>query len=109
MKILYPSWLPIGGITLCQSLILINAKYKDDIALLRHEQTHVYQMQRVGTLTFWWCYLTCKAFRMACEVEAYRVQIVNGSSLDGCALNLTRMYALGITLDDAMNALEKKA
>jgi len=109
MKILYPSWLPIGGITLCQSLILINAKHKNDIALQRHEQTHVDQMQRVGTLTFWWRYLTCKAVRMACEVEAYRVQIVNGASLEGCALNLARMYALGLTLDEAMNALEKKA
>jgi len=109
MKILYPSWLPVGGITLCQSLILINAKYKDDTPLLRHEQTHVAQMQRVGTLTFWWRYLTCKAFRMQAEVEAYRVQIVNGASLEGCALNLARMYNLGITRDEAMNALEKKA
>lgn len=109
MKTLYPTWLPVGGITLCQSLILINAKYKDDIALLRHEQTHVIQMQRDGTLTFWWRYLTSKAYRMAAEVEAYRVQVVNGARPQSCALNLASMYLLGITLDDALRALEGKA
>jgi hypothetical protein len=109
MKILYPTWLPVGGITLCPGLILINAKYKADVALHRHEETHVYQMQRVGTLTFWWRYLTNKAFRMAVEVEAYRVQIANGATVNGCAIHLASGYRLGITVDDALRALEAKA
>lgn len=53
-------------------------------------------MERVGTLTFWWRYLTDKAFRQASEVEAYQVQISHGAKRNACAMNLATMYRLDL-------------
>ena len=53
-------------------------------------------MARVGTLTFWWRYLTDKAFRQQAEVEAYQVQIAHGAKRHDCARYLAENYRLGI-------------
>jgi hypothetical protein len=62
-------------------------------------------MARVGTWTFWYRYLTDKQFRMASEVEAYKVSIANGDSIAGSAEHLSRMYYLGISVQDAYKLL----
>lgn len=85
-----------AGFTVNRSLIFIHPKYKDDKPLLAHEQTLQAQMARVGTLPFWWRYLTDKAFRQAAEVEAYQVQIAHGAKRHDCARYLAESYWLGI-------------
>ena len=56
------------------ALIILHPAHANDAALLAHKRTHQEQMARVGTLTFWWRYLTDKAFRQASEVEARAAQ-----------------------------------
>jgi Domain of unknown function (DUF4157) len=105
-KIIYTSliiW--AAGFTVCQRLICINPKYAADTALLAHELTHVKQMGRFGTLSWWWGYLTSRAERQAAEVEAYQVQIMHGLPLHVAAVFLQSMYYLGITYDEAVAAL----
>ena len=85
-----------AGFTVNQRLIVIHPDHRDDKPLLAHESTHQAQMARVGTLTFWWRYLTSKAFRQASEVEAYKVQIAHGAKRHACARYLTENYRLGI-------------
>jgi len=85
-----------AGLCVSQRLIVIHPKYRDDKPLLAHERCHQQQMARVGTLTFWWRYLTRKAFRQASEVEAYKVQIAHGAKRHDCARYLAESYWLGI-------------
>lgn len=94
-----------AGLTVSQRLIIIHPKHRDDLALLAHERMHQAQMARVGTLTFWWSYITSKAFRQASEVEAYKVQISTGASRSVCARNLATMYQLGLTHQSAYELL----
>lgn len=98
--------LPIAGITLTPWLILIHSSRRDDKALFMHEQKHVQQMKAYGWLYFVWRYLTSKRFRLDMEVEAYKVSIENGRSIDGCAQALSTMYRLGISFEDARNLLK---
>jgi hypothetical protein len=60
--------------TISPSLILINPRCAGDAGLVAHEQVHVTQMARVGTVMFWWRYLSDPAFRLSAEVDAYREQ-----------------------------------
>jgi hypothetical protein len=57
-------------------IVRIKPAYKDDIGLEMHEATHVRQFWRTcgfhGLL-----YLLSKKYRLAAEVEAYRVQLAN--------------------------------
>jgi len=85
-----------SGLTVSQRLIVLHPKYRDDKPLLAHERCHQAQMARVGTLRWWWRYLTSKAFRQASEVEAYQVQIAAGANPDACARYLAESYWLGI-------------
>jgi hypothetical protein len=85
-----------AGFTVSQRLILLHQAYANDTALLAHERTHQAQMARVGTLTFWYRYLTSKAFRQASEVEAYKVQIAHGAKRHDCARYLAENYWLRI-------------
>lgn len=105
-KIYYPSWVPFAdGLAICPSLVLIRAKYKDNLPLRVHELVHVSQQETDGTLTFWWRYLTSRAHRQSYEVEAYKVQIRAGSSLDTCAGHLANDYYLGISFTQAQQLL----
>ena len=85
-----------GGLTANQRLIVIHPKYRDDKPLLAHERTHQAQMARVGTVRWWWRYLTDKAFRQQAEVEAYQVQISHGARRSNCASYLANNYWLYI-------------
>jgi hypothetical protein len=95
-----------AGLTVSQRLIVIHPKYRDDAPLLAHERTHQVQMKQVGTLTFWWRYLTDKAFRQLSEVEAYIVQISHGASTMSCANHLASRYWLGLTPVQSLKLLE---
>lgn len=66
------------GITFAPWLIVITKRARNDAGLLCHEQVHARQMKRIGTLKFWWLYMTDMNFKIAMEVEAYRVSIQNG-------------------------------
>lgn len=96
------------AMTLNQSVILVRPEKASDKALLAHERVHQAQMRRVGTLTFWWRYLTDRTFRLQSEVEAYQTSIAFGASQTGCALLLVDKYHLGITYTDAYRLLEAK-
>ena len=95
-----------AGFTVSQRLILLHPAHANDTALLAHERTHQEQMARVGTLTFWWRYLTDKAFRQQAEVEAYKVQIAHGANRDTCAGWLAGNYWLGIDFATAYALLQ---
>lgn len=95
-----------AGFTVSQRLIVIHPKHRDDKPLLSHERTHQTQMARVGTLTFWWCYLTDKAFRQQAEVEAYKVQISYGAKHSSCARHLATGYWLNLDYNTAYNSLK---
>jgi hypothetical protein len=95
-----------SGFTISQRLIVIHPKYRDDKPLLAHERCHQQQMARVGTLTFWWRYLTDKAFRQQAEVEAYKVQISYGAKHSSCARHLSTGYWLNLDYNTAYNLLK---
>ena len=97
-----------AGLTVSQRLIVIHPKHRDDKPLLAHERCHQQQMARVGTLRFWWRYLTSKAFRQASEVEAYKVQIAHGASPAACARHLANLYRLGLSENAAAALLSDK-
>ena len=103
--ILYPPFLK-RGITLMPSLILIPQWAKTDAAYLAHEQVHAAQQKRMGVFTFWRLYLTDKTARKWIEVEAYRMQIAHGASLDYCAHQLATGYNLNIDFKTAKQLLE---
>lgn len=95
-----------AGLTVSQRLIVIHPKYKNDKPLLAHERCHQAQMVRLGTLRWWWRYLTDKSFRQASEVEAYQVQISHGAKRSACALNLATMYQLDLDYGTAYQLLK---
>lgn len=104
--VLYPPFLPVAGITLAPALILIRRNRRADFALLMHEETHADQMRRDGWLRFVWRYLTSRKHRQSYEVQAYRTQIDYGGSLQSAARNLSRLYLLGISEDQAKELLQ---
>lgn len=93
------------GLTVAPSLILLDPARADDAALIAHEERHADQQRAVGVLLWWAKYLLQREFRQAQEVEAYRVQIAHGASLEGCARNLATLYRLGIDLPTARRLL----
>ena len=95
-----------AGLTINRSLIVIHPKYRDDKPLLSHERTHQQQMKRVGTLTFWWRYLSSRAFRPQAEVEAYQVQISYGAKRHDCARHLATGYWLNLDYSIAYHLLK---
>ncbi|MGE3348188.1 MAG: hypothetical protein AB7I35_12220 [Ramlibacter sp.] len=97
------------GFTLCQGLILLHPRVRNDAALLEHEKAHVAQMRRDGTLCFWWRYLTSAKARLDYEAQAYSVQLRYApGSLQTFAAYLSNNYALGISQDQARAAIESK-
>lgn len=106
--IYYPKWVPFAeALTFSPNIVLIRAKWRDSEPVRVHELVHVAQQQEIGTLTFWWRYLTSKAKRQAFEVEAYKAQIRAGTSLDTCAGNLANNYYLGISFAQAQSLLRE--
>ena len=95
------------ALTINQSLILIRPEHAEDSRLIAHELTHQSQMRKSNALVFWVKYLCSRKFRLASEVEAYKVQILHGAPIITCASHLTR-YWLGITQAQALELLESK-
>lgn len=104
--ILYPPLLK-RGITLAPWLVLIPKWAKGSEPYRTHELIHVQQQRNIGTLTFWWRYLTDKAFRQSSEVDAYRAQVKAGDNLYVCAYSLSSGYGLDISVSQALELLEK--
>jgi hypothetical protein len=86
--------------------MFIKAQFKHSIALHKHEETHQMQMRRDGLLKFWARYLFCPSCRLAYEVEAYKVSIEYGTPLNVCAIYLSSMYYLNLTVEQAEELLK---
>lgn len=95
------------GITLTPFLILIPEWARYNKAYLAHEETHVKQQRKYGVVVFWYRYLTNKAFRQTMEVEAYKVEIIEGASLENCAVNLAKGYGLSLSVEEAIKELSR--
>ena len=93
------------GMTVAPGLIVIHPRYRGNAGLLAHEQVHVQQMRRDGLLRFWWRYATSRRHRLAYEVEAYRVSMAHGCTLNSAARVLATGYWLGIDEGQARRAL----
>jgi hypothetical protein len=104
--IFYPRYLFAAGFTPLPWLMFIRKDCKGDEPLHQHEKVHQRQMREDGTIVFWVKYLFSRKCRMKYEIEAYKCQIANGASLDGCARNLASMYYLGITFGQAKELLK---
>lgn len=91
--------------TITPRLIVLHPRWRHDAGLIAHEEVHARQMRRDGVLRFWWRYATSRRYRLACEVEAYRVSMAHGSTLAGAARALSRGYWLGISDQQARDAL----
>lgn len=87
-------------------LIIVGKSWKNHVALIAHEQCHQGQQRRDGVLTFWWRYLTNKSWRLAYEVEAYKVWLeVNPLDEWRVVHWLASNYNLGISTKDARELL----
>jgi len=111
--ILYQKWgvSPGAKATTRGFVIFIDPAFKDDPGLIPHEQVHVDQFFRtVGLHVF--LYRLSKAYRFKSEVEAYREQLQHyplaeyPQRLDDYAEYLVAHYGLGITKEQAINAIK---
>lgn len=98
-----------AGLTVSQRLIVIHPNHRDDKPLLAHERTHQQQMRKVGTLAFWWRYLTDRQFRLWCEVEAYKEQAkyYETDELPMFAGFVSKKYSLNISEEGALKLLKE--
>ncbi len=62
-----------GGMTV-GCIVFIRPKYREDIGILKHEETHVRQFWRLPALNGL-LYVLSKKWRLKAEVEAYREQL----------------------------------
>lgn len=98
------------GMALTPTLILIRPERNNDQPLIEHEKVHCQQMADLGTLRFWWRYLTSCAFRLRMEVQAYQVQLrMQPWNLDRFAEALATRYFLKITQPQARALLAGEA
>ena len=87
-------------------LIIVAKSQKGNAALLAHERCHQSQQRRDGVVRFWWRYATNKAWRLAYEVEAYKVWLkVNLVDEWRVVHWLANNYNLGISTKDARELL----
>ena len=98
--------------------------------IIQHEVTHVLQWFTISMLGLVWVagcyrlgvshyaniglialilhpllYATLPAFKLQCEVQAYRAQIKYGGELESCALSLSRDYGLKLSQAEALALL----
>lgn len=93
------------GFTVTKGLVLIHPDYADDRGLRAHEFAHAAAMERDGSATFRWRYLTSRKWRFAYEVEGYRESIKHDPEPYHYAGLLASNYWLGITRKEAFEAL----
>ena len=111
--ILYQKWgvSPGAKATTRGFVIFIDPAFKDDPGLIPHEQVHVDQFLRTFGLHVF-LYRFNKAYRFKSEVEAYREQLQHyplaeyPQRLDDYATFLSEHYGLGITKEQAINAIK---
>lgn len=104
-----PSFLMFGwgGAAWGQTCIVVDRADWSKTALIAHERCHQQQMERDGTATFYWRYLTSKQARQEYEIEAYRVWVqVKPDDLYRCARALITSYGLDITYQEAVELLK---
>jgi len=80
MRLVVVPWLPsvyrgrtTWAITL-SPFVFILPQFKDDPAILAHEQVHLDQVRIHGWARFYWNYATNRAFRRSVEAEGYAKQ-----------------------------------
>lgn len=107
MKIIYTRLLTwAAGMALTPDLILIHPRARGDAGLIAHEQKHCEQQRRDGALRWWWRYLTDHDFRLAAEVEAYRISYQHRPGrLNSFAIQLATCYRLDVTAEEAMRLI----
>lgn len=84
--------------------IFVRPAQRGNAALIEHELVH-YREQR--WITPWWVlrYLLSRKFRLVGEVRAYRRQIALGGITQDQAAQMLTHYRLGITFNQAQEAL----
>lgn len=98
------------GMAVTPWLVLVHPRSRRDPGLLAHEAVHCRQMREVGMLRFWWHYLTCPAFRLWSEVEAYRVSLrYHPNAARHFARSIAQGYMLSIGEDEAERLLRGTA
>lgn len=106
MKILYVPWLPFkaDGMAL-KHIILIRNNHRNNAALLKHEEKHIEQ-QKDSSLIIWiYKYLTDLKFRQEMEIEAYKVSLAYGISLQYCVKELYYKHDLNMSFNEIKKLL----
>ena len=111
--IVYQKWgvSPGAKATTRGFVIFIDPAFKDDPGLIPHEQVHVDQFFRTFGLHVF-LYRFSRSYRLEAEVEAYRKQLTcypteeYAPRLDSYAEYLVAHYGLGITKEQAINAIK---
>jgi hypothetical protein len=97
------------AMTVCPSLILVRPERFYDNALIAHEREHAERMRQMGTLRWWWRYLTNGRFRLREEVRAYRMQLaLDPHGLERMANALSSLYLLNIGPHRAKRFLNRR-
>lgn len=86
-------------------VILIRPKFKGVKSIVEHEKVHTRQVLK------WWIlqpilYNLSKKWRLKFELEAYKVSVKHGKSVDSAAWALANAYGLDITKEEAKELLE---
>ena len=89
-------------------LIFIRPQYRDDRGLLEHEKVHRRQWLRTLSLSSW-LYLFVPEYRLAAEVEAYKVQAecYTDDRLPRFAKIISTKYDLKVTEEAALKLLRE--
>ena len=83
-------------------IIFVRPENLNDLGLIEHEKVHVKQFKRNPLMPL--LYLVSCKYRLAYEVEAYKVSIKHGVPLHHCAESLLK-YRCGITFEQAQELL----
>lgn len=110
MMVFYTDWFIPARLAACTRgpFIFIRPAYKDDAGLLAHEKVHVKQWLRTlglhGLL-----YLLFDKYKLASEVEAYKVQasLYSDDRRPQLAAHLATHYGLNITQHEALKRLKE--
>jgi hypothetical protein len=108
MTLILPPFLLFGfcGSAPTPWLLILSSANRNNAALIAHEQCHQSQQRRDGTLRFWWRYITNKAWRLAYEVEAYKVWLdVQPLDAGKVGMWLCKNYGFDIELSEAFELL----
>ena len=102
-------FVPEGAAGCCRGFVIfIRPKYKDDRGLLEHEKVHRRQWLRtLGIHSF--LYFFVPEYRLASEVEAYRVQAecYTDDRLPKFAKLIATKYGLKVTEENALQLLRE--